>query len=90
MYYLLIIRRFLKHKRAVIERGIVKCTIIKHAVFIFNSRLCYRLIRQNFYPFRSDCFCSKYRLMTLNMLTKPLKQLIINCVLTLLIKCAVS
>ena len=23
---------------------------------------------------RSDCFCSKYRLMTLNMLTKPLKQ----------------
>ena len=23
---------------------------------------------------RSDCFCSKYRLMTLNMLTKPLIQ----------------
>ena len=39
--FLLIIRRFLKHKEAVIERGIGECTIIKHAVFIFNSRLCY-------------------------------------------------
>ena len=46
---------------------------------------------------RSDCFCSKYRLMTLNMLTKRLKQSInkiCSCLVTnseaYVVKAAVS